>query len=77
VQGMKDISKDPLFLTVASEKNGGYYLSQRSTGQKTDSPGVDAGSDRSTKFGLTKKTTRSDKVGDEGVVDLGYHYPTD
>jgi parallel beta-helix repeat protein len=77
VQGMKDISKDPLFVTVPSEKNGGYYLSQRSTGQKTDSPGVDAGSDRSTKFGLTKKTTRSDKVGDEGVVDLGYHYPTD
>jgi hypothetical protein len=36
---------------------------------------VDAGSDTAAKLGLQNKTTRTDKRGDSGIVDMGYHYP--
>ena len=71
----KGFSKDPLFVTVALEKNGNYYLGQRASGQNSDSPCVDAGSDTAAKPGLGNKTTRTDKVGDTEMVDIGYHYP--
>jgi hypothetical protein len=73
--GHRGFSKDPLFVSVLSESNGNYYLSQRASGQASDSPCVDAGSDAATKFGLQDKTTRTDKEGDAGIVDIGYHYP--
>jgi len=74
IPGDKGFSKDPLFVSVASEKNGNYYLGQRASGQDSDSPCVDAGSDTAAKLGLGDKTTRTDKVGDTGIVDVGYHY---
>jgi hypothetical protein len=73
--GHKDFSKDPLFVSLPSETNGNYYLSQRVSGQASDSPCVDAGSNTASKTGLGDKATRIDKVGDTGQVDIGYHYP--
>ena len=73
--GDKDLSKDPLFISLPSEKNGNYHLSQQAAWQPTDSPCVDAGSDTAAKLGLKNKTTRIDKRGDTGTVDIGYHYP--
>ncbi|MDY6836632.1 MAG: right-handed parallel beta-helix repeat-containing protein [Thermodesulfobacteriota bacterium] len=75
VAGDKDFSKDPLFAAVASEKNGDYFLSQRAAGQDANSPCVNAGSKTAAELGLDVKTTRTDRVGDAGIVDLGYHYP--
>jgi hypothetical protein len=73
--GDKDFSKDPLFVSLPSERNGNYYLSQQASMQVLDSPCVDAGSDTAAKLGLGNMTTRIDKVGDTGTVDVGYHYP--
>ena len=53
---------------------GGYHLSQIAAGQAVDSPCVDAGSDTAVNLGMDRLTTRTDKVGDEGIVDIGYHY---
>ena len=39
-----------------------------------DSPCVDAGSDTAVNLGVDHHTTRTDKLGDEGIVDMGYHY---
>ncbi|UCC64114.1 MAG: right-handed parallel beta-helix repeat-containing protein, partial [Anaerolineae bacterium] len=66
-----NLSLDPLFL---AGPGGGYYLSQRASGQAVDSPAVDAGSDSATSLGLDQRTTRSDGTADAGTVDLGYHY---
>ena len=74
VPGDRSNSKDPLFVSLSSERNGEYYLSQR-PGQGSQSPCVDAGGATAAKLGLENKTTRVDKVEDTGVVDLGYHYP--
>jgi hypothetical protein len=73
--GDKDVSEDPLFVSIPAEENGDYYLAQRASGQPDDSPCVDAGSDTAAKRGLQKKTSRTDKGDDAGVVDMGYHYP--
>lgn len=73
--GDKDFSKDPLFVSLPSEENGNYHLSQQASMQVLDSPCVDAGSDTAAKLGLGNRTTRIDKVGDTGTVDVGYHYP--
>lgn len=64
-----DLSVDPRFVS-------GYYLSQASAGQGTTSPLVDAGSGNATDLGLHTRTTRTSGVPDQGVVDIGYHYPT-
>jgi parallel beta-helix repeat protein len=73
--GNKDISMNPLFAPVASEKNGDYYLAQKASGQPDDSPCVDAGNDALPKPDLQSRITRTDKAEDVGVVDMGYHYP--
>ena len=74
-QGNKDISRDPLFVAVDSVKNGNYFLSQKDSGQDFNSPSVDAGSKVAAGLGLGSYTTRTDKAGDTGIVDMGYHYP--
>ncbi len=61
------IEEDPLFVH-------GYYLSQKAAGQTAQSPAVDAGSVTAESIGLDQRTTRTDGVFDESVVDLGYHY---
>ena len=73
--GDKDISQDPLFVSVDSIKNGNYFLSQRDSGQDFNSPSVDAGSKVAAGLGLGSYATRTDKAGDTGKVDMGYHYP--
>ncbi len=63
-----DIDADPLFV-------GSYFLSQTAAGQAQTSPAVDAGSDSAQNLGLAGYTTRTDGVGDQGKVDMGFHYP--
>ena len=70
--GTGNIGADPRFV---SGPLGDYYLSQRSAGQTRNSPCVDAGSDTASNLGLDQLTTRTDEVGDQGIVDMGYHYP--
>jgi hypothetical protein len=73
--GDKDFSQDPLFVSVDSIKNGNYFLSQQDSGQDINSPSVDAGSKDASGLGLGSYSTRTDKAGDTGIVDMGYHYP--
>ncbi len=64
------IDQDPLFVHGPLHD---YYLSQLAAGQGINSPCVDAGSDTAGNLGLDALTTRTDGVGDAGVVDMGYH----
>jgi hypothetical protein len=68
--GEGNIDADPCFV---SGPLGDFYLSQTEAGQLVDSPCVDAGSDLASVFGLDQFTTRTDNVGDAGIVDMGYH----
>ena len=70
--GEGNIDDDPCFV---SGPLGDYYLSQIAAGQAFDSPCVDAGSDTAANLGMDIFTTRTDQIGDAGVVDMGYHYP--
>jgi nitrous oxidase accessory protein NosD len=72
--GDNDFSLDPLFVSVDSIKNGNYFLSQQDSGQDSNSPSVDAGNKDAAGLGLGSYTTRTDKAGDTGIVDMGYHY---
>jgi len=72
--GEGNIDADPLFVTGPL---GRFYLSQTAAGEPADSPCVDAGSDLAQSFGLDAMTTRTDQVGDAGIVDMGYHYAVD
>jgi predicted outer membrane repeat protein len=66
-------SDDPLFV---SGIRGDYYLSHAGLpGQSKDSPCIDAGSDSASALGMGNRTTRTDRVPDRGIVDMGYHYP--
>jgi hypothetical protein len=70
--GTGNIDADPCFV---SGLYGDYYLSQISAGQMVDSPCVDAGSDTAANLGMDEFTTRTDGWPDEGIIDMGYHYP--
>ena len=70
--GSGNIDSSPVF---ASGPFGDYYLSQTAAGQASDSPCVDAGTDVAANLGLDTLTTRTDGFPDEGIVDMGYHYP--
>jgi subtilisin family serine protease len=71
--GVGNIDSDPCFVTGP---HGDYYLSQITAGQAVDSPCVDAGSDTAANLGMDICTTRTDQIGDTGIADMGYHYPT-
>ncbi len=64
-----NISIDPLFCLGPF---GSYFLSQEDAGQDETSPCVDAGSESAIP---EDRTTRTDLVPDNGVRDIGYHYP--
>ena len=64
--------QDPLFTTGRLDS---YYLSQTDAGQGQDSPGIDAGSGRTSHVGLIGYSTRTDHKQDTGIVDIGYHHP--
>lgn len=53
---------------------GDYHLSQTAAGQTQNSQFVDAGSDLAANLGMDRFTTRTDKIGDAGTVDVGFHY---
>lgn len=71
--GANDISQDPLFVTGPL---GDYYLSQTAAGQGQNSPCIDYGFTAAESLELHTYTTRTDTIYDSGIVDLGYHYPT-
>ncbi|MHC4520042.1 MAG: right-handed parallel beta-helix repeat-containing protein, partial [Planctomycetota bacterium] len=67
------IQLDPLFV---SGPLGDFHLSNRAVpGQSRTSPCVDTGSDFASAVGMSRYTTRTDRVPDTGLVDMGYHYP--
>ena len=70
--GTGNINTNPLFV---DGPDGDYYLSQIAAGQTSNSPCVNAGSDTVASLGMDLFTTRTDKKADEGIVDMGYHYP--
>jgi len=70
--GTGNIDRDPRFV---SGPLGDYYLSQTAAGQTKESPCVDAGSDTASNLEMNRFTTRTDEVGDQDIVDMGYHYP--
>ena len=65
------IDEDPLFV---SGPDGDYCLSQIACGDPADSPCVDTG-EVDPAWETIWGTTRSDLVLDDGVVDMGFHYP--
>jgi hypothetical protein len=79
--GEGNINADPLFVAGPL---GDHYLSQVAAGGPSDSPCVDAGSGpaKSTCYEtadgmvcLDQLTTRADRLGDGGRLDMGYHFP--
>jgi len=67
-----NISEDPLFVSTWDRDN---FLSQMEAGQNEQSPCVNAGSGIPANFGLENHTTRTDLIWDDGIVDMGFHYP--
>jgi parallel beta-helix repeat protein len=70
--GTGNIQSNPLFINAAG---GDFHLSQILSGQASNSPAIDAGSDTAANIGLDTRTTRTDGGVDVGTVDMGYHYP--
>jgi len=66
-----NIHADPLFVDGPL---GTVYLSQTESGQETNSPAVDAGSEPAENATLAQLTTRTDGTADAGAVDLGFHF---
>jgi parallel beta-helix repeat protein len=71
LSGTGNINSDPLFVNAAGAD---FHLSHTATGQGSDSPCKDAGSDTAANLGLDTRTTRTDNVTDTGTVDMGFHY---
>lgn len=79
-EGEGNIDADPLFVTGPL---GSYYLSQVAAGEVADSPCLDSGSASADSICfdigleetcLNELTTRSDRLVDTGMADMGYHY---
>jgi hypothetical protein len=68
--GMLDA--DPKFVETFAFSQ---LLSQATAGQLEDSPCVDSGSFAAIDIGLNLRTTRTDGIGDDGIIDMGYHHP--
>ncbi len=69
--GTGNISSNPLFINAGG---GDFHLSHVATGEGSDSPAIDAGSDTAANLGYTDKSTRTDGIDDTGTVDMGFHY---
>ncbi len=78
--GVGNINADPLFIPGPV---GAFYLSQTESGQSVDSPCLDTGSRQAAGSflpllqGMTTlagRSTRTDTVGDQDTVDMGYHF---
>ncbi len=85
VQSSALLDADPLFVPLSltdPEENPweAFYLSEPDTLRSDQvqigrSPCLDAGDRTAEAAGLEDRTTRTDGIADEGVVDIGYHYP--
>jgi parallel beta-helix repeat protein len=80
---VSDLRDDPQFVnptgadgTLGADgyADDDFHLSQQASGQASDSPALDAGSDGARRLKLWRSTTRTDGRADHGVVDAGYHY---
>ena len=71
-EGEGNFDLDPLFV---AGPQGNYYLCCRAAGQNADSPCIDAGLGTALENGLDQFTTRTDLVPDQGLLDVGFHYP--
>lgn len=80
-EGSGNIDSHPLFVTGPM---GEYYLSRTAAGQSADSPAVDAGAVTADSafirspdgdVSMSAFTTRTDHITDDGILDIGYHYP--
>lgn len=74
-RGDGDFSANPMFTSVATERNGGFFLSQLVSGQEETSPCVDSGNALAADLNLGDLTSATKRRIDMGIVDLGYHYP--
>jgi len=72
-EGEGNINEDPLFV---QGPQGDYYLSQKSSGQASDSPCVNAGTTWKINIGFNPfaYTTRTDGIFDRDITDMGYHH---
>ncbi|MBU0702681.1 MAG: right-handed parallel beta-helix repeat-containing protein, partial [Chloroflexi bacterium] len=66
--GAHSLVDDPLFATGPDGPEPDFYLDP-------SSPAVDAGSQTAASARLALCATRADRQSDQGIVDLGYHYP--
>lgn len=71
VTAADNISADPVFVRG---RDGGFYLSQVSSGQIQNSPALDADSAPASDLGLANRTTAVQDIPDDGIVDMGFHY---
>ncbi len=78
-----DPAFEPLFVDPRGIELGGdwrldrsFRLVQRAAGQDGQARAVDFSDLSARKAGLASRTTRTDGGADEGLVDLGYHYPS-
>jgi len=69
--GNGNISANPGFVIG---QRGFLYLSQKAAGQPFDSPCLNSGSGPAISAGMDIYWTRTDKVPDSGLVDMGFHY---
>ncbi|MHC4693086.1 MAG: S8 family serine peptidase, partial [Planctomycetota bacterium] len=65
--GPGNIDADPSFV---NGPEGDHFLSQITAGQAIHSPCVDVGSDLAANLGMDICTTRTDQIGDAGIVDM-------
>jgi predicted outer membrane repeat protein len=79
-KGLGMLNVDPLFVTLEpddpeedQDPAQAFYLSQPPV-QSTPNSCVNAGDRSAEDAGLEETTTRTDRVADTGMVDLGYHY---
>lgn len=68
---------DPTAIVLTGDwrLNRNFRLQQRAAGQSVQSRAVDYSDRTAAQAGLSTRSTRSDGLADEGMVDLGYHYP--
>lgn len=69
--GKGNINFEPQFV---SGPRGDYYLSQRASGQDSDSPCLDVGIMVDDKFDAGWFTNRTDGIFDTDRIDMGFHY---
>ncbi len=72
--GDRNIHSDPCFVSGGPYPSQQYFLAHTATGQASNSPCIDAGSDYSVILGFWNSSTRTDMVADNGIVDMGYHW---